>query len=251
VRNVRSLVAPGGIVIICEATKHQPWFDTTTALIEGWQLFEDGIRSDGPLVASDSWRELLLASGFETAFAFPPAGSKAEILGQHVILGAAARTGQRNVITLIQERTAELEEQPPQTQAADLLRDLAPAARVDALIDVVRRQLAAVLKLRPDESIDRRQKLMELGLDSLMALEVRGSLNKTLGLNTPLASTIIFDHPTVEALARHLDRVLFGECAPVPEAAAAAASSGIGDRIADLSEKEAEALLLERLQSLR
>ena len=47
---VRSLLAPGGVLILCEVTDYLPWFDITTGLIEGWQRFNDGLRDEHPLL---------------------------------------------------------------------------------------------------------------------------------------------------------------------------------------------------------
>ena len=44
------VLAPGGILILCEVTDYLSWYDITTGLIEGWQLFEDGLRDDHPLL---------------------------------------------------------------------------------------------------------------------------------------------------------------------------------------------------------
>src|SRR4029079_1569202 len=49
-----------------------------------------------------------------------------------------------------------------------------------------------------------RQPLQELGLDSLMAVELRNALSEVLGQTLP--ATLMFDYPTVEVLSGYLSR---------------------------------------------
>ena len=65
----------------------------------------------------------------------------------------------------------------------------------------VRAQLAAVLKLSPSR-IDRLAPVVSLGLDSVMAIEVRDRLEGTFGL--PLSVTLLWAYPTVADLASYL-----------------------------------------------
>ena len=46
------------------------------------------------------------------------------------------------------------------------------------------------------------QPLMEAGIDSMGATELRDSLSTSTGLDLP--ATLIFDHPSVALLAKHL-----------------------------------------------
>ena len=42
----------------------------------------------------------------------------------------------------------------------------------------------------------------DMGMDSLMAVELKNRLDTQLG--TTVSSTVIFEHPTIAALAKHL-----------------------------------------------
>ncbi|NBH02213.1 beta-ketoacyl reductase, partial [Amycolatopsis sp. SID8362] len=70
------------------------------------------------------------------------------------------------------------------------------------LLDIVRGEIAVVLGHATPESVDVRQPLRDLGLDSLASVELRNGLSRATGLSLP--STLVFDHPTAEALATHL-----------------------------------------------
>lgn len=66
----------------------------------------------------------------------------------------------------------------------------------------VRRTLATTLRLPSAETVGVNQPLGELGLDSLMAVEVRNLL--TSAFRCELSSTLIFDYPTANALTSYL-----------------------------------------------
>jgi amino acid adenylation domain-containing protein len=62
-------------------------------------------------------------------------------------------------------------------------------------------KLAGPLGSRPEE-VDRRRPFAEFGLGSLRAVELAGELEAWLGRS--LAPTLLYDHPTIAALAAHL-----------------------------------------------
>jgi myxalamid-type polyketide synthase MxaE and MxaD len=104
----------------------------------------------------------------------------------------------------------------------------------------------AVLGLPASHPLDPQQGLRDVGLDSLMAVELRNALQRSLG--RPLPATLAFDHPTLEALATYVERELFpaggdrGDESPTD-------AKGIVE-LATLSDEEAEALLSRELESL-
>jgi acyl carrier protein len=86
------------------------------------------------------------------------------------------------------------------------LERAAPAARRPLAEALVRQQLARVLGLGSPDSIERDQPLHDLGVDSLMATELRNRLEGQLGV--ALGATLFFNYPTLAALVDHVLEVL-------------------------------------------
>jgi acyl carrier protein len=70
------------------------------------------------------------------------------------------------------------------------------------LIHLVRAETAAVLGQKQSTAIGLQAGFFELGMDSLMAVELRNRLERITGLK--IRTTAVFDYPNVEALAEHL-----------------------------------------------
>ncbi|MFJ5780145.1 beta-ketoacyl synthase N-terminal-like domain-containing protein [Streptomyces sp. NPDC093094] len=79
------------------------------------------------------------------------------------------------------------------------LAALAGAERVPYLTGLVQREAAVVLGVGSADGIGAQQVLKELGIDSLMAVELRRRLSAETGLTLP--STLAFDYPTPAAIA--------------------------------------------------
>ena len=85
-----------------------------------------------------------------------------------------------------------------------------PAAdRERALLELVCAEVATVLGIADPSTVVPERPLKEVGLDSLMALELRGRLAAATAIR--FHATLLFDHPTPRALAALLATELFGE----------------------------------------
>ncbi|WP_344563765.1 acyltransferase domain-containing protein, partial [Streptomyces axinellae] len=85
---------------------------------------------------------------------------------------------------------------------------LPAAERRRGLLDLVRAEAAAAAGVQDPTAWDARRPFKDHGFDSVMAVGLRNRLRTALGLALP--TTLVFDHPTVEAVAAHLDTVLTG-----------------------------------------
>ncbi|MFJ8677654.1 type I polyketide synthase [Streptomyces sp. NPDC093589] len=95
------------------------------------------------------------------------------------------------------------------------LAGLPDAERDRLLLDLVRTEAARVLGFTDPHAIDADRGLLELGFDSLTAVELRNQLGRATGLRLP--ATLLFDHPTTSAIAEHLAaQVTPAEPAAVP-----------------------------------
>jgi len=98
-----------------------------------------------------------------------------------------------------------------------------------------------VLGLEPGYALSSEDPLRELGLDSLMALDLTKALAKGLGFTIP--PTLIFNYPTVAAITSHLaERLSLGK------AETAAAPPMSNTELSDLSKAELQAMLNAELE---
>jgi acyl transferase domain-containing protein/acyl carrier protein/NADP-dependent 3-hydroxy acid dehydrogenase YdfG len=100
-----------------------------------------------------------------------------------------------------------------------VLRDTPLLERHSCLVAFVQQQLAKVMGVGDPQQIDPSEPLFNMGLDSLMALELTVLLETNLGVR--LTESLVFEHPTVDDLVLYfLSEVLFPEGrAPEPQPA--------------------------------
>ncbi|MEU1426172.1 SDR family NAD(P)-dependent oxidoreductase [Nocardia sp. NPDC005746] len=88
------------------------------------------------------------------------------------------------------------------------LAGLTSAEREALVRDTVRGQVAAVLGHDGGTAIDGGRNFRDLGFDSLTGVEARERLNTVTGLRLP--ASLVFDHPTPDAVAAHILSQLTG-----------------------------------------
>lgn len=125
----------------------------------------------------------------------------------------------------------------------------APASqRREALLTHLRERALHVIGQPASTTVDTAMPLRELGLDSLMAVELRNALSASTDRTLP--ATLLFDYPTLDALAGYFMRVLgLAGDEPVSAVVAARATASIPMDIEGLAEDEAAAQLLAELET--
>jgi NAD(P)-dependent dehydrogenase (short-subunit alcohol dehydrogenase family) len=136
---------------------------------------------------------------------------------------------------------------PPAGASLPPWKDAPPKKRRQLLLEYVRTQVASVLGLKPGQPVRDKQPLMEMGFDSLMALELRTRLQAGLATDRLLPATLVFDYGTVAALTEYLGRHVLGlelpGGSPTGPLTANNHPPDILDRLEQLSDEEVDHML--------
>jgi acyl transferase domain-containing protein/acyl carrier protein len=183
----------------CLAVDWGPWRDAgmATADVRRAALEARGIRALDPDRCLEAMGVLLAHHG-------PPAVGVLDVDWPTLVtpLPAAQRAYYADL--------ASVSDAPARAEAsgapADVLARALEAAPAGERAGVIRRVVAevvgAVLGLDADARLDETLPLMEQGLDSLMAVELRRQLERASG--TPVPVGVMFSHPTIDDLSRYL-----------------------------------------------
>ena len=190
------------------------------------------ISDVGYLARNDKVREALVSRiGGRALTADGALAALGSLLGAHAptvgvleldwsVLGRflpAARAPKFSELALQDERGSASPEQPQDVRR--WLESLPRVELVPALTEVVRSEIAQILRTLPDR-IDATVSLFEVGMDSLMAVELATSLEVRLGVQ--LSAMSLSDGPTIERIAARIAR----QVRPGEEAGELAAPEG-------------------------
>jgi NADPH:quinone reductase-like Zn-dependent oxidoreductase/acyl carrier protein len=223
----------GGMAAALESAGQNPWISRGLGWIEPAQGFERLER----LLREGAVHAAVLPIDWSRFLAKLPGGLDRSFFRGLASDHSVAAAGDRNAVTA----TSRL-------ARADTWRNLPESQRRSAVLAHLAEQTLQVLGLPPSTQIDSRSPLKDAGLDSLMAVELRNALTRSIGHTLP--ATLLFDHPSYEALANYLMRTLKlaqDESKFTPD------NPDIANRartdVAELSDAEAEAQLLAELQN--
>jgi acyl carrier protein len=158
--------------------------------------------------------------------------------------------GQRSMLSGLREssdRSATQTKAPARQESwLPKLHAVAPSHWKDLIAALIEERIQLTLQLDRGQSVPPDQPLQELGLDSLLSIELRNALG--LALDRTLPATLLFNYPTLNALTEYVVRELGGET-PSHQAARIApkpSHKSLLDDIEALSDDEVERLLGEK-----
>ncbi|HEY1403340.1 MAG TPA: type I polyketide synthase, partial [Pyrinomonadaceae bacterium] len=219
-----------------------PWADGGMTSAEADTLLRRvGVRALKPRLAVRALDRLLAAQAADAAVAdvdWTLFRGSYEARGKQPFLerisgGQAAESGPAKSSTFVEQ-----------------LRAAAPAARKRQLMRFIQTEVAQVLGLG-SQLPDPEQGFFEMGMDSLLSLEFKARLETELARSLP--ATLIFDNPTIQSLTGRLFDELPGEVASKQAGARTSGQEVAPSRAAEieqLSDEEAEALLLQKLETI-
>jgi acyl carrier protein len=123
-----------------------------------------------------------------------------------------------------------------------LLDEAPPERRWEILVGSVQQAVGRILSLDDAEPVSLTQGFFQMGMDSIMSVQLKTELE--IGLGEELPSTLAFDCPTVESLCRFLVDEVLGSDSLAP-----ATPRPVDQEVEDASEEELVALLAAELEN--
>ncbi|MEM6252539.1 MAG: SDR family NAD(P)-dependent oxidoreductase [Cyanobacteria bacterium P01_D01_bin.156] len=157
--HVRSLLSPGGQLVLLEGTQPLVWLDLIFGMTEGWWK-----RPGYPLLSVAQWQTQLRAAGFTDLVSLAPESSPSTPLAQSVILAASPKETRDSLIlaspntplatplaTKLNSRLVYLD---PEKKSADAINPLLPGEFVALLNQNPQPQQIIYLVGTPEESLE-------------------------------------------------------------------------------------------------
>ncbi|MBY9080396.1 amino acid adenylation domain-containing protein [Paenibacillus sp. HN-1] len=262
--NVRSLLAPGGLLLALEMTRNSRLQQITTAFLEdGFTRFQDARQmTKQPLLAAEQWKQLLAGKEYTAAALFPGPDEPADVYGMHVIAAQApARIRRFNPQRLADYLSSRLPdymlpavlfplERLPLNGNGKVNRRALPSpvnwqktgqAVTETLPRTpVERELADIwFSILGNTDIGASDNFFSLGGDSLLAVKLISRVRERLNIQLPLGS--LFEAPTIAGLAERVEALLeagghYGDSAGLPQLVPAAGQEHLPFPLTDIQQ---------------
>ncbi|WP_425466160.1 SDR family NAD(P)-dependent oxidoreductase [Paenibacillus methanolicus] len=234
-RNSKSALKPGGLLVLNELTEKSVFAHVTFGLLDGWWLYEEEhVRLPGsPCLSVAQWTNALEDEGYRTVrYAANERGGQQIIWAESDGVIGDSNTVERSVprsepaaapaITAVQAIAA-----PSTPVRADAVMDRQLKERCCAYIVQI---IAEAVRL-PAGKIDPAEPMERYGIDSILIVQVSNKLEKAFG---HVGKTLLFEHRTINELTGHFVetraetlRTFFGLAAVTTAPAVQAAASSV------------------------
>lgn len=210
--HISSALASNGLLMLIELTKPTAFFDMTFGLVKG--KVEDPVYRPEHItfLSAKQWEDALKNEGFNKVLALPCDEEYSDVIGQHVIVAKKKKNGGKEAFQerveekIIQEKTFEASEEKEQESQKkldlvflDRYYEIKAEERQSVLREYLKVQLNTLLGYSPTETVDENVSLVELGVDSLMLIDLRVLLEEKLGVILPVGT--FYDNSTISSLA--------------------------------------------------
>ena len=222
---LRTLLAPSGLLVMIEETAFQRAFDLGMGLQQGFERFADhDLRPLHPLLSRAQWQQCLAAAGFAGIEVLNQPGSAIDLLHFDVIVAQGPAVVKQfepkqltdylarklpdymvptsyillNALPLSTNGKVDRKALPaPSSITIQQTRFIAPRTPLEEQITKIWREVMNV------EIVDVEADFFASGGDSLVATQVMARLRQTFQIELPLRT--LFEHPTIAALAQVIE----------------------------------------------
>ena len=108
-----------------------------------------------------------------------------------------------------------------------LLEELGPEELHTAFVDLLKREVAEILRISP-ERLDENRSMYDQGMDSLMGMELVAAVEERFGINLPIMA--LSEGPTIARLVERIIRQL-----RAPDAEAQDDASGLSEQVRSMA----------------
>ena len=202
-RNAKSALCQGGMLIINELSDKSIFTHLTFGLLKGWWLYEDpDLRIAGsPAIKPNNWKDILEEEGY-FAVKFPV--KSAHVLGQAIIVSKSDGVIRQKVKN--KDCTAELV-----TQSGGLSKHDAAISKNKSRINVAEHVTETIIKALAKsinitaETIDSNIVFSEYGIDSILSVNLVNQISEQLKIS--LNPAVLYDYVTVAKLSEHIVKI--------------------------------------------